>query len=200
MIEHRLLGPGDFRRMPWKNGRGRTTEIAAHPPRSALDGFDWRVSVAEIARDGPFSHFEGVDRIIVLIGGSSMRLEGPAHEVELRADYTPYAFRGEDPIECKLLDGPVRDFNVMLRRGRSRGEVIAVQHESVRVAPARFRLCYSVAGACECLVGGHPPMAVAADHALLIEDDPAAATATALTVNPLAADGVALVASIDLVP
>ena len=37
--------------MAWKNGLGRTAEIARQP--ASGDGFDWRVSIATIAADGP---------------------------------------------------------------------------------------------------------------------------------------------------
>src|SRR4029077_2512621 len=72
----RLLTPNDYRSMPWKNGAGRTTEIAVHPPGAALDAFAWRVSIADVEQDGPFSRFPGIDRTIVLLGGSGMRLRG----------------------------------------------------------------------------------------------------------------------------
>jgi environmental stress-induced protein Ves len=195
MIEHRVLSPAEFRRMPWKNGGGLTTELASYPPRAALDAFDWRVSVADITRDGPFSYFEGIDRTIVLISGGGIRLEGPGRTLELRASFEPYAFFGEDPIHCTLLDGPVRDFNVMLRRGRARGDVTVVQKAGARIAPARFCLCYAVTGAFECLVAGRPPINVATDHTLLLEDP---VSSTAVMVNPLTSDSVALVATIDL--
>lgn len=44
---------------PWKNGGGVTREIAAQPPGASLDGFAWRVSVADVAQPGPFSRFPG---------------------------------------------------------------------------------------------------------------------------------------------
>ncbi|HEY9239438.1 MAG TPA: HutD family protein, partial [Burkholderiaceae bacterium] len=37
----------------WKNGAGLTREIAFGGPGAA--DFDWRISVAEVARDAPFS-------------------------------------------------------------------------------------------------------------------------------------------------
>ena len=195
MIQHRVLSPGDFRRMPWKNGGGLTTEIASYPPRAALDEFAWRVSLADVARNGPFSHFAGIDRILVLIAGAGMRLAGPGATVELRAPFSAHAFPGEDPIQCTLIDGAVRDFNLMLQRGRARGGVTVVQAAGARIAPARFVLCYAVAGACACLAAGHPPLIVAPGHALLQEDPDAS---VALAVSPSTPDGVALVASIDL--
>ncbi|MGI4858448.1 MAG: HutD/Ves family protein, partial [Janthinobacterium lividum] len=60
----------------WKNGGGTTSEIAVWPRAASFDAFVWRVSVAEIAQDGAFSDFPGVDRTIVLLSGAGMDLEG----------------------------------------------------------------------------------------------------------------------------
>ena len=53
--------------VPWKNGGGSTRELACWPPGAGMDSFAWRVSVATIARPGPFSAFPGVDRQIMLL-------------------------------------------------------------------------------------------------------------------------------------
>ncbi len=193
---HRLLKPADYVRMPWKNGGGHTTEIAAHPATATLDSFDWRVSIADVAAEGPFSRFPGVDRIIVLVAGAGMRLAGDAHDAELRAPFEPYAFSGDDALSCSLVDGPVRDFNLMLRRGRTQGRVVVVRDAAARIAPARWRVCHAVAGAIECLVPGHPPLAVALDDTVVFDDEGEAAGGT-LAVNPLSAGAVALVAVIE---
>ncbi|MEP7183544.1 MAG: HutD family protein [Betaproteobacteria bacterium] len=193
---HRVLTPSDHRRMPWKNGGGSTTEIATHPPGATLDAFDWRVSVADVAADGPCSRFPGIDRVLLLLSGAGIRLTGDGHDVELRAAFEPYAFRGDDAIEGWLVAGPVRNFNVMLRRGRARGTVDVVRAAGARIPAAAHRLCYAAAGCHECLRPGHPPLTVAPDEVLLIEadgDDPA----LPLVVNPLAADAVALVVVIE---
>ncbi|WP_344566156.1 HutD/Ves family protein [Streptomyces axinellae] len=62
-----VLRWADRPRMPWKNGSGSTREVAAQPVGSRLADFDWRVSVADVGGDGPFSPFPGVDRVITLI-------------------------------------------------------------------------------------------------------------------------------------
>jgi environmental stress-induced protein Ves len=196
---HRLLQPADYVRMPWKNGGGRTSEIALYPPDATSDAFDWRVSVADVAANGPFSRFPGVDRTIVLIAGAGMRLDGDGHAAELRTPFEPYAFSGDDAIVCTLLAGPVRDFNLMLRRGRARGHVAVVRDEGMRIAPARFVVCYAAAGALECLLPAHSPVTLASDHALTIEDEGAAVGAP-IAINPLSGDAVALVAAIELLP
>ena len=196
MAQHCLLTPADYRRMPWRNGAGRTTEIATHPAGAALDAFDWRVSIADVVKDGPFSQYAGIDRTVVVIAGAGMRLDGDGHSALLTGLYEPYTFSGDDAIECTLLAGPVRDFNLMLRRNRGRGGVTVVRGEGARIPPARFRLCYAAAGAYECLLAGHAPLTVATDHTLLVDDSEATAP---LPINPLTADAVALIATIDVV-
>jgi len=64
-----ILRAADRIAVPWKNGGGLTREVAAHPPYSDLGNFDWRVSLAEVARGGPFSPFPGVDRHMAVISG-----------------------------------------------------------------------------------------------------------------------------------
>ncbi len=191
LIRLRVLSPADYRRMPWKNGAGRTTELASYPPGAVLDAFDWRVSIADVDRDAPFSAFAGVDRIIVLLAGAGMLLGGAGRTTSLLAPYEPHAFSGDDAIECALVDGPVRDFNLMLRRGRATGEVAVVRGGAASIAPARFRLSYAAGGACECTLPGHPPQFIAADHALLVEAEPA--SGAVLGVKPLTAQAVAIV-------
>ena len=70
----------DLSASPWKNGGGSTREIVCRPPGAGMDGFDWRVSVATIARSGPFSVFTGVDRVIVL-GAEGLLADGPPQSV-----------------------------------------------------------------------------------------------------------------------
>lgn len=196
---HRLLKPADYVRMPWKDGGGNTTQIAVHPAQSTLDTFDWRVSFADVAADGPFSRFPGVDRVLVLLSGAGMLLSGDAHSVELRAPFEPYAFSGDEGISCALVDGPVRDFNLMLRRERVSGHIVVVRDAAERIAPARWRVCHATGGAIECLVPGHPPVAVALDDTVVFEEESAAAGGT-LAINPLAAGAVAIVSVIEPVP
>jgi environmental stress-induced protein Ves len=155
--------------MPWKNGGGRTTEIAVRPAGAALDDFSWRISLADVERDGPFSRFPGIDRTIVLIEGAGMRLRGGAREVELRTPFEPYSFAGEEAIDCALVDGPIRDFNAMVRRSRARGTLETVDGAGAMIANADFRLVYTLNGAVECGIAGDPAIAVPNGHALIVE-------------------------------
>jgi uncharacterized protein len=189
---HRLLTPADYRRMPWKNGGGHTTEIAAEPPGAGTASFVWRVSVADIAKDGPFSAFPGIDRTLVLLSGHGMRLATAVDTMELHAPYEPVAFAGEALIDCTLTQGPTRDFNLMVRRDAASGTVVVVRDGGAAVAPARTYVCYAAEGVCECLIAGYPPVVLAPHHALVMGDAPA--PAAGLHVYPRSAAAVALVA------
>lgn len=114
---------------PWKNGAGRTREIAVEPPGGGFEDFDWRLSVAEIERDAPFSAFPGIDRCIVLWRGAGMRLRSADGRIDRQLDTPgePFHFAGEEALDAQLLDGPSTDFNVMTRRGRWRCEVLQVR-------------------------------------------------------------------------
>lgn len=115
----RLLPAAGFRRMPWKNGGGETVEIAVFPPDAGLDGFDWRVSMATVAVDGPFSSFPGIDRTLTVLTGAGIALAiDGAEPVPLVPDSPPLAFPADVPVDARLLGGPIIDLNVMTRRGR----------------------------------------------------------------------------------
>lgn len=120
----RILRPAEYRRMPWKNGGGETREIAVSPAGATLDTLDWRVSLATVAEDGPFSVFQGVQRTLCVIRGAGMQLQaGDRAPAELRVTSEPYTFDGEVASSARLIDGPIEDLNVMSRRGRFRHSV-----------------------------------------------------------------------------
>ena len=192
----RILTPADYRSMPWKDGAGRTTEIAAHPPGAALDAFVWRVSLADVERDGPFSRFPGIDRTIVLLHGAGMRLHGDAGDAELTTPFAPHAFSGDKAIECTLVAGPSRDFNVMFRRGRARGSVTVVRDGGAEITQAQYRLVYAATGAHDCVIPRLAPLRLEAGHALLV-DDPGASESPPIVIRPIDPGAVALVVSVD---
>ena len=120
----RVLRRADHRRMPWKNGGGETFEIAVGPDGAGLDTFAWRVSLALVERDGPFSVFPGIDRILTVVEGGGIALDfGPERRMELSRVDAPFEFPGEAPVLGHLLDGPIVDLNVMTRRGAARATV-----------------------------------------------------------------------------
>lgn len=118
----RVLRAADRRAAPWKNGGGLTRDIAAWPAEADVNAFEWRLSLAEITRDGPFSTFRGVDRNLTLIEGEGLALDvdGETHSLGAGARV---AFAGEAVTAARLVAGPVRDFNVMVRRDAWRARV-----------------------------------------------------------------------------
>ncbi|WP_367847772.1 HutD family protein [Rhodoferax sp. WC2427] len=108
---------------PWKNGGGTTREIVCQPVGAGMDSFDWRVSIATIAAAGPFSAFPGVDRVILLLDGAGVHLQGGGIDHRLDTPGVPFAFPGDVALGCQLLGGASTDFNVMVRRGRVQAEV-----------------------------------------------------------------------------
>jgi environmental stress-induced protein Ves len=101
----------------WKNGGGSTTEIAIEPPGAMLSDFDWRISLATISQDGPFSLFPGVDRTLALVEGPGLVLDVQNNgRFVLGDEDIIIEFAGESVIQATLNGAPTIDFNVMTRR------------------------------------------------------------------------------------
>ena len=132
---------------PWKNGGGSTRELACWPPATAaaggMDSFDWRVSVATIAAPGPFSAFAGVDRQIMLLGGDGVHLTSSGWQHMLAERWQPFAFSGDEAVDCTMLGGTSTDFNLMLRRGAWKGTLQVLRSES---PPTGAGLCMVLQG------------------------------------------------------
>lgn len=97
---------------PWRNGGGRTRELLARPA-----GPEWtiRISVADIEAEGPFSSFPGVQRWFAVVSGGGVALYLPDRTLSVRAGDAPICFDGGAPPGCRLLAGPVRDLNLMVK-------------------------------------------------------------------------------------
>lgn len=123
----RILRRDDHDEMPWLNGEGSTLQVMTSPEGAGLTEFDWRVSFARVERSGPFSRFEGVDRVITLVEGAALVLtvdDGSGPRVVELGHHQPFAFAGEAEVACEV-SGATLDLNLMTRRGRVVGEVRA---------------------------------------------------------------------------
>lgn len=117
------------RRVRWQNGRGITEELAVWPRGSAFESgdFDGRISKARVEEDGPFSAFEGFERILVVTAGDGLVLtHGDGRRARVRA-LEPYRFDGGLETRAELTALAVSDFNVFTRRGANRADVEAVR-------------------------------------------------------------------------
>lgn len=114
--------------VPWANGLGTTAVIARSHD---TDHWAWRLSLADVVTDGPFSSLPGIDRWIAVASGEGMDLAiDGADPVRIGHHDPAYAFDGGASTVCRLLDGPIRDLNLMLRRDAAAGSL-----ELHRLAP-----------------------------------------------------------------
>ena len=120
----RIARRADHKRMAWKNGQGVTEEVATYPVGSDVDHFDWRLSIAHVGADGPFSVFAGIDRTIALLDGEGLALDlAEGRTVALAPEGAPFSFPGDWEISSRNLGGPTIDLNIMTRRGRCTHEM-----------------------------------------------------------------------------
>lgn len=146
------LSGADYRRMPWKNGGGSTLELAQDPAPDG--GFNWRLSIADVAKPGPFSTFEGIDRQIMLVHGNGMVLSfaDAAPPIVISNPLKPHAFAGEWQTDCRLIEGAIQDFNVMTRRSWGRAAVNGFdfqQGQKLTLAVAPLTLLHLFTGAAD---------------------------------------------------
>lgn len=126
----------DLRPQPWRNGGGVTREVARHPrAASPQDGsWDWRVSIAEVAREGGFSAFPGMERVLTVVEGELFLLtvDGAEHPLE---KYRPFRFSGDSPAYGSLPTGNVHDLNVITRTGAFKGYTSIIELSKKRAHP-----------------------------------------------------------------
>jgi uncharacterized protein len=130
----------ELRQVPWKNGGGITREIAVS---WAGDSLIWRLSMADVAVDGPFSKFDGLQRILTVIEGNGMELTNP--NGRLQADYgVPVHFDGALDIQSRLKDGPLRDLNLIYDPALCEGDVAVIAGNSTRLLRAATEQIYAI--------------------------------------------------------
>ncbi|MBS0214769.1 MAG: HutD family protein [Proteobacteria bacterium] len=118
----RILRSNDSTRQPWANGAGSTRELIQWPGDGQV--WQWRLSIADVDRDAPFSGFPGVDRILVLLSGDGLVLRfADGHEERLDTPFACARFPGEAELSGGPIDGPTTDFNLMWRRDRFDAEL-----------------------------------------------------------------------------
>jgi environmental stress-induced protein Ves len=158
MTQLTLLRAVNYPRMPWKNGGGSTEEIT-RDAGEGLDGFGWRLSIADIGESGGFSVFEGYLRIITVLQGAGMTLNIDGQDSEALLPSDPFAFSGDSQVSCTLLDGPIRDFNLIYSpaRYRARLQWIDVMQPQRFFSSANVFLVFSAAEQMAANVAEHPP-------------------------------------------
>jgi environmental stress-induced protein Ves len=109
--------------MPWANGLGTSYEVASD--RNAGGEWTWRIAIAPVVEDGPFSVMPGVDRELVVIEGNGMVLEVDGVSVECLPGQV-VRFSGDSVTLARLVDGPVVDLGLMTVRGSVIGSMVVI--------------------------------------------------------------------------
>lgn len=122
MSRVQVLQARGYPRMAWKNGGGFTEEIARDQGQG-LDGFGWRLSIADIQASGAFSSFAGYQRIITVLQGDGMRLLVDGQPSRPLLPFDGFAFDGASEVDCQLIGGPIRDFNLIYAPQRYRARL-----------------------------------------------------------------------------
>ena len=143
MNELKVLRARDYPRMPWKNGGGSTEEIS-RDAGTGLDGFGWRLSIADIGESGGFSTFAGYERIITVLQGDGMTLSVDGQNTRPLLPLDPFAFSGESKVTCTLLGGAIRDFNLIYAPQRYRARLQWLAGEQRFFSEANTLLVFSV--------------------------------------------------------
>jgi hypothetical protein len=127
----------------WRNGGGSTRELLAWPA-----GPDWklRLSLADVAADGPFSAFPGVQRWFAVIEGAGVVLTLAEGERRLTPRGEPLCFDGAEAPGCRLIEGPTRDLNLMLRGG-ARGRLRRALQDTPWAERWPWRACFTTGAA-----------------------------------------------------
>lgn len=135
--------------MPWANGGGQTTEMLKV---NRSDGsLLYRISLAVVAQDGPFSLFPGIERNLTVISGPGFDLTGA---VRLRADpLVPVAFPGHVAVAAEGVSAPSEDFNVLTCARIPKPDVQVIADALARPIKGRALVVFALEDA---QVGPHP--------------------------------------------
>jgi len=131
----RVLRFADYPVAPWRNGRGITREIAVSAVAVARADADaalpsaspsWRISMATVDDEVPFSSFPGLRRMLGIVDGEGIELtvDGRMRALHRGEAFGPFA--GEAPASARPLDGPSLDLGLMIDPGKVRGDMRAV--------------------------------------------------------------------------
>ncbi len=125
----------------WANGGGITRQVAAGAAEATTFGsgargakWDWRISIAEVAKAGPFSVLPGIDRILTIIDGELIALTVDGAEQALEK-FRPFRFSGDSTTSATLPTGSLTDLNLMTRRGAFKGYATIVELSKKRPHP-----------------------------------------------------------------
>ena len=158
-IEVRALT--SFETQPWRNGGGTTRPLAYDQ-----DGA-WRISLATVVRDGPYSRFAGMTRLSLVMQGAGVTLRHG--DVQCRLSSGAVAdYDGDVAWDATLHDGPVLALNAMAARGVCRASIRPLT-ETMTVPSGCFVVALTIEAECTFAVKGFEATLDAA-HVLLRDE------------------------------
>lgn len=126
------IDSSQFIRMPWKNGGGETLEIFRIENPNDQDRSLFRLSMAFVKKDGPFSIFPNIDRTILLLEGDGFLLFKENQKIAtINSRLSPFSFKGEEQIDCQLIGGEVVDFNIMIDRDYGLATTTVIRNDTL---------------------------------------------------------------------
>jgi environmental stress-induced protein Ves len=148
------LTPEDYQPVPVKHQRWTTRNVAVAAPG---DRPLWRVGLTRILQDCDFSHFDRMDRTIMMIDGLGFELDfGGNGTALLDRRYNPVEFRGEWATRCRLVSGPVEVINVITDRRRATHHVTVMavgMNERLRDLKGEASVIFCLVGEAELVLG-----------------------------------------------
>ncbi|SEH80002.1 hypothetical protein SAMN05660691_01522 [Rheinheimera pacifica] len=165
-----IITPEQWQTQRWQNGGGITHQLCR---QDDANGMLWRLSIAEVASDGPFSRFDNIDRIILLLTGEGFCLHGVGDNPQvLDAPLMPFSFAGETTIHCSLVNGAVRDFNLMTRRDAVQAQLqVLTISSAVQTLPLSPQTLIYIASGSVNAVLGEKRITLEAQHTLSLIDE-----------------------------
>ncbi|UNK41717.1 HutD family protein [Luteimonas sp. S4-F44] len=174
----RIIPAATARSVRWRNGHGWTRELFCAPALPAAPSVDaaaaapwpWRISIARIDRDAPFSAFPGVDRELMLLRGGRLDLQVADRRIALASRYARHRFAGERDVAACVPTGGVEVFNLMWRRDVHRARLWHLPLAGAlawRADPATTWVVHLLAGHARCGSGVAHVALAAGDTAVL---------------------------------
>lgn len=167
----KIISPNQFKKIPWKNGKGMTTELAISEG-GTISEFDWRLSIASVVEDGEFSDFTGYMRHLVLIEGNGIELHHDGTKIDkLETILDVAAFDGGRKTMGVLQAGPITDFNLMTKTGRIEPIVETYRaYQEIQLKSCDLCFVYGVTDQLELVqINENVNQAVPAGHLIQIE-------------------------------
>lgn len=128
----KLISKNDYKESLWKNGSGKTQEIAIYPLEASIaeDNFLWRISSAKVSGTSLFSKFIGCNRHLIVWQGAGLSI----NQTDLLPS-TIFSFSGEEIVKADILKNiPVVDFGIIYKR-----EKIEAKLEIINLSPTNTK-------------------------------------------------------------